>query len=159
MKDKLTILHCVTIYPTPIEKCNFARIKYLSKYKCEIGFSDHSAPSKDNIYPSLIAIYHGANVIERHFSILKIEDTRDGVVSVDKNQIKEIIEFSNLSKTDQKVFLMEKGLSNFLNIDNNSNFVMSDEEFRNRLYYRGRFCSKIFENGQTREIFNWEDYD
>ncbi|MDC3141572.1 N-acetylneuraminate synthase family protein [Alphaproteobacteria bacterium] len=159
LNENFTLLHCVTIYPTPITRCNFSRIQYLKKFKCEVGFSDHSSPSDDNIHPSLIAIYYGAKVIERHFSILKINETRDGVVSVDKHQIKKIIEFSNLNKTDQKEYLINEGLSEYLIIDDNTKFVMSDEEYRNRLYYRGRFCSKINENGQTREIFNWEDYD
>lgn len=39
----LTLLHCVSGYPAPIDECNLAFIKYLQgKYECPVGWSDHS---------------------------------------------------------------------------------------------------------------------
>lgn len=40
----LTLLHCVSGYPTPAEECNLSAIKTLrNKFHCSVGWSDHSA--------------------------------------------------------------------------------------------------------------------
>lgn len=42
--DKLTLLHCVSNYPTSPGECNLAAIHSLRKrYRCDSGWSDHSA--------------------------------------------------------------------------------------------------------------------
>jgi len=39
----LTLLHCVSAYPTPIEQCNLAVIQTLRRnFNCKVGWSDHS---------------------------------------------------------------------------------------------------------------------
>ena len=41
--EDLTLLHCVSGYPTPREQCNLAAIKTLHKaFGCPVGWSDHS---------------------------------------------------------------------------------------------------------------------
>jgi len=40
----LTLLHCVSAYPTPLEQCNLAAIESLhERHGCAAGWSDHSA--------------------------------------------------------------------------------------------------------------------
>jgi sialic acid synthase SpsE len=40
---KLTLLHCVSGYPTPPEQCNLAAIETLRRrFDCEVGWSDHT---------------------------------------------------------------------------------------------------------------------
>jgi len=40
---KLTLLHCVSSYPTKIDECNLAFIKTLKDtFNCQVGWSDHS---------------------------------------------------------------------------------------------------------------------
>jgi len=40
----LTLLHCVSAYPTPVEECNLAAIAALrERHDCAVGWSDHSA--------------------------------------------------------------------------------------------------------------------
>ena len=42
--DDLTLLHCVSAYPTPLEQCNLAAIAALrERHGCAVGWSDHSA--------------------------------------------------------------------------------------------------------------------
>ncbi len=42
--DDLTLLHCVSAYPTPREECNLAAIAALrARHGCRVGWSDHSA--------------------------------------------------------------------------------------------------------------------
>ncbi|NLJ71751.1 MAG: N-acetylneuraminic acid synthase [Syntrophomonadaceae bacterium] len=39
----LTLLHCVSGYPTPLEECNLQAIQTLREnFQCEVGWSDHS---------------------------------------------------------------------------------------------------------------------
>ncbi|WP_019530930.1 N-acetylneuraminate synthase family protein [Dasania marina] len=41
--QQLTLLHCVSAYPTPIDECNLAVIETLrQRYHCAVGWSDHS---------------------------------------------------------------------------------------------------------------------
>lgn len=64
---ELTLLHCVSGYPTPFHECNLAAIKNLrKKFHCSVGWSDHSAN------PSVIfrAVYRwGATMIEFHLDL------------------------------------------------------------------------------------------
>ena len=66
----LVLMHCVTEYPTPIERVNLNRINELKRYGCLIGYSDHSW-SRDF---SDIAIVMGVSVLERHIAIFDEED-------------------------------------------------------------------------------------
>lgn len=65
--DEISILHCVSQYPTHPDNLNLNTIKYLKSHygQYHIGFSDHtigiSAPS--------IAVGMGAEIIEKHITI------------------------------------------------------------------------------------------
>jgi N-acetylneuraminate synthase len=63
----LTLLHCVSGYPTPPEQCNLAAIATLSsRYNCPVGWSDHSV----NGAVISRALHHwGASMIEFHLDI------------------------------------------------------------------------------------------
>lgn len=65
--EDLTILHCISGYPTPVEECNLAAIDTLRETcGCPIGWSDHS------VNPAVIlrAIYHwGARMVEFHMDL------------------------------------------------------------------------------------------
>jgi N-acetylneuraminate synthase len=44
--EDLTLLHCVSAYPTPLDQCNLAAIAALrERHGCRAGWSDHSAQS------------------------------------------------------------------------------------------------------------------
>ena len=64
--NELALLHCVSIYPCPVEKLNLATIEYLQKkYQKVTGFSDHSK----NVETPKLAIQLGARIIEKHFTL------------------------------------------------------------------------------------------
>ena len=66
MKDILTILHCTSSYPAPLNEVNLNVMKTLSKeYDFQIGYSDHTLGSE----VAIAAIALGARVIEKHFTI------------------------------------------------------------------------------------------
>ena len=65
-KTKFTLLHCITLYPTPLNFLNLARIKFLKKFTDKVGYSDHSlSTNKKKNLASLCSIYFGAKYIER----------------------------------------------------------------------------------------------
>jgi sialic acid synthase SpsE len=151
MNKKFTFLHCITIYPTPLEYMNLKRMEYLKRFTQSVGLSEHSLVSIDEVKASIAAIYLGADTIERHFTVLPEEETRDGKVSIGKKHLKELVYFSKLTKNDQKEYIY-KNVPEFEKMLGCDKRELTKEELLNRDYYRGRFCNKI--NGS--QIFNWE---
>ena len=105
LKNKnYSFLHCVTIYPTPLNQLHLKRINYLKRYTKKVGFSDHSIGYGSNRnLASLFAMYNGAKMIERHIRILDKKDTKDGKVSIEPKDIYLIKKFSLLTKKDRKI--------------------------------------------------------
>ena len=87
-KDIL-LYHCVSSYPTPIEKINLKRIKILQKkFNLQVGLSDHT---NDNI-AAIASIAFGAVSIEKHFTIdKKNEDGLDSEFSIEPKDFKKLI--------------------------------------------------------------------
>lgn len=151
-KDKkFSFLHCVTIYPTPLEDMNLNRMNYLRKFTDFVGLSEHSKVSEFGVKACLAAIYLGAGIIERHFTILDESETRDGPVSISDSHIREIVAFNDMSNTEQKLYLDEE-IPEFRGMLGNETRDLSYDELLNRAYYRGRFCNKVGD----KQIYNWE---
>lgn len=153
-KKDFIFLHCVTIYPTPLKNLNLERINFLKKYTKNVGFSDHSIGyGKNRNLASLLAIFLGAKYIERHITILDKTQTKDGKVSIEPHDIRELKNFSKLSLIEKKKYLNCNYKFNLNLIRGKSIRQLSHEELLNRDYYRGRFVSK---KGK-RNIYNWEE--
>ncbi|MHB1275049.1 MAG: N-acetylneuraminate synthase family protein [Candidatus Humimicrobiaceae bacterium] len=153
MNKKFSFLHCVTIYPTPLEYMNLKRMEYLRKFTASVGLSEHSLVERDGVKASAAAIYLGADVIERHFTILPAESTKDGKVSIRREHVKELIDFSNLNKLEQEQYI-NKNIPEFEILIGEEERDLSEIEILNRNYFRGRFCNKI----NNKQVFNW-DYE
>ena len=149
--QNFSFLHCVTIYPTPVDKLNLNRIDYLRQFTNSVGFSDHTRPSQHGIDPDIVALWKDADVIERHFTILDSSQTNDGPVSINPEQLKNIVDYSKYNH-DELSKLVEN-ISDYDKMLGSKTHSLSEEELLNRDYYRGRFASKI--NGKT--IYNWEE--
>jgi len=118
------MMQCTCIYPTPLDKLNLQNIDfYRSLGAKNVGLSDHSNPHEDKLLSSKLAIFQGIDVLERHFTILDINDTRDGKVSVTPKMMSSLRKFSKMSKEDQYRELNKFNISQIFNHD----------------YYRGRF--------------------
>lgn len=65
--NEISILHCVSQYPTHPDNLNLATITYLKKHygQYHIGFSDHTI----GISAPTIAVGLGAEIIEKHITI------------------------------------------------------------------------------------------
>lgn len=65
LHTKVTLLHCVSQYPAPIESTNLRAMDTLSKkFTLPVGFSDHSL----GITMPIAAVARGAVMIEKHFT-------------------------------------------------------------------------------------------
>ena len=65
-KDNITVLHCNSEYPTPMEDVNLkAMITIKDKLDVAVGYSDHTL----GIEVPIAAVTMGATVIEKHFTL------------------------------------------------------------------------------------------
>ncbi|MEZ9057317.1 N-acetylneuraminate synthase [Vibrio pelagius] len=66
LKSKVTILHCTTEYPAPMEEINLKAMDTLGRaFDLPAGYSDHS----QGITIPIAAVARGAVLIEKHFTL------------------------------------------------------------------------------------------
>ena len=92
MYKNFALLHCTSSYPTKIEEANISVLLYMiKKYKCKVGFSDHTID--DRIAFAAASI--NCSLFERHFTLNKNDDGPDHSSSSDPNDFKKYIESIN----------------------------------------------------------------
>jgi len=65
-KENITVLHCNTEYPTPMEDVNLlAMLTIKNELGVRVGYSDHTA----GIEVPIAAVALGAEIIEKHFTL------------------------------------------------------------------------------------------
>ena len=108
-----------------IRKIKFTKYRVLQKtlWDKNVGLSDHTNPHEDNLLSSKLAIYQGIDVLERHFTILGKDETRDGKVSITPDMLSELKRFSMLSPKEQYEEINE----------------LNETQKFNHHYYRNRF--------------------
>lgn len=85
----LTIMHCVSSYPTPINECQLHFINKLkTRYNTRVGYSGHEI----GYFPSLYSAAMGADVIERHITLDNNLDGFDHRVALDPMDLKNFTE-------------------------------------------------------------------
>ena len=141
-RDQASFLHCVTIYPTPLDQLHLNRMKWLKQFSNQVGFSDHTAPASTDLRASKLAITLGADVLERHFTILEPHETRDGAVSITPQQMHELREFSFLSVDERKAKLDHEWPEWKIGLGQEIR-PLSPTELLNRDYYAGRVAAWI----------------
>ena len=145
-------LHCVTIYPTPMNELHLNRMNYLRQFTPSVGFSDHSLVESDGIDASILALGQGASVIERHFTIQGPKDSRDGPVSINPEQMRQLVEFGQMS-TEEIMDYVGKNVPTWEVGLGQEQRELSPAELLNRDYYRGRFASMV----DGKPVYNWEE--
>lgn len=84
----ISILHCTTEYPTPVEECNLNAVRTLKEvYGVRVGYSDHT----DSILIPAAAVAVGAEIIEKHFTLDKSMEGPDHKASLEPKQLKEMV--------------------------------------------------------------------
>jgi len=85
VRDRVAVLHCVSLYPTALEQANLAAIPALAaKLNATIGYSDHTL----GIDAAIVALALGARVIEKHFTLNKNQSSfRDHALSAEPAEL------------------------------------------------------------------------
>jgi len=87
-KEKITILHCNTEYPTPMKDVNLkAMLTIKDELGVNIGYSDHTL----GIEVSIAAVVMGAAVIEKHFTLDRNMPGPDHRASLEPHELKEMV--------------------------------------------------------------------
>ena len=120
-----------------------------------MGISDHSNPEINKSIVAAVSFYQGISLLEKHFTILEKDKTKDGPVSANPNQLKEIVMLSKSNKENIKSYI-DQNILDYKILLGTENRDMTEVELLNRDYYQGRFASKIKKN---KYIFNWEEYN
>tara|TARA_Y100000590_G_scaffold344944_1_gene394473 strand:- start:1719 stop:2738 length:1020 start_codon:yes stop_codon:yes gene_type:complete len=94
-KKQLTLLHCTSNYPTPLNDANLNVIISLrKKLKINIGYSDHTR----SLLTGAIAISLGANIIEKHITLSNTMPGPDHKASLNPKDFKSYIDNINQVK-------------------------------------------------------------
>ena len=83
-QEDLSILHCNTEYPTPMEDVNLKAMNTLGQaFDVRYGYSDHTL----GIEVPIAAVARGASVIEKHFTLDKQMQGPDHKASLEPNEL------------------------------------------------------------------------
>ena len=87
-RSKLTILHCTTEYPTPMNDVNLRAMQSIhAAFGAAVGYSDHT----QGIEVPIAAVAMGATVIEKHFTLDRNLPGPDHKASLEPAELKAMV--------------------------------------------------------------------
>ncbi len=85
----LTLLHCTSNYPTPLEDVNLRAMQTLAdSFSLPVGYSDHTA----GIFVAPLARAMGAVVFEKHFTLDRSLPGPDHAASLEPEELKQMVQ-------------------------------------------------------------------
>ena len=130
----VTLLYCVSNYPSKITDFNLRNIEILKKkFNCKVGLSDHS---KDNII-STLSLSLGASVFEKHIAL-------KGTKSLD----------AEFSLKGTEIFDYRKNLDQSFNLIRYNKFKRSKDELKNKKLRCSIFSQKNIKKGDKFSLEN-----
>ena len=88
VKEKITLLHCNTEYPTPMKDVNLkAMLTMKDQLGIKVGYSDHTK----GIEIAIAAVAIGARVIEKHFTLDNNLKGPDHKASLEPEELKNMV--------------------------------------------------------------------
>lgn len=89
LKAKVTLLHCTTEYPAPLDEINLRAMGTLgSAFDLPVGYSDHT----EGVVIPVAAVARGALLIEKHFTLDKDMEGPDHKASLSPAELKEMVD-------------------------------------------------------------------
>lgn len=87
-RDRITVLHCNTEYPTPMQDVNLLAMHHIAReLQVKVGYSDHTL----GIEVPIAAAVLGAAVIEKHFTIDRTLPGPDHAASLEPDELKSMV--------------------------------------------------------------------
>ena len=80
----VTLLHCVSCYPCPLNKANLHRINMLKVLCNKVGYSGHC----ESIYDAIASLDFGVSIIEKHFTTNRDLPGRDNQFAILPSELK-----------------------------------------------------------------------
>ena len=88
LHDRVTLLHCTTEYPAPVDEVNLLAMDTLAAaFGLPVGYSDHTP----GIHVSLAAVARGARVIEKHFTLDRSLPGPDHKASLEPDELRQLV--------------------------------------------------------------------
>lgn len=88
LKEKLTLLHCTSEYPTPMQHVNLLAMNTLREaFGLAVGYSDHT----EGLVVPIAAAARGATLIEKHFTLDRNSKGPDHKVSLEPKELKQMV--------------------------------------------------------------------
>lgn len=87
-RSQITVLHCNTQYPTPMEDVNLrAMMNIRAAFGVDVGYSDHTV----GIELAIAAVALGATVIEKHFTLDRALPGPDHLASLEPDELADMV--------------------------------------------------------------------
>ena len=87
-KKNITLLHCMSCYPTKNTDANLINIQKLKeRFNLDVGYSDHT----EGIEAAANSVFFGAMVIEKHFMPKTTHLAGDYKLSIDQKKLKKLV--------------------------------------------------------------------
>ncbi len=88
IREKVSLLHCTSQYPTPLSEVNLKAMDTLSSaFGLPVGYSDHT----EGLLIPLAAVSRGATIIEKHFTLDRQLPGPDHRASLEPDELKEMV--------------------------------------------------------------------
>lgn len=88
LKERVTLLHCVTQYPAPPESVNLRAMQTMARaFELPVGYSDHTT----GIEVSIAAVALGACVIEKHITLDRRLPGPDQAASLEPGEYSQLV--------------------------------------------------------------------
>ena len=88
LRNNVTLLHCTTEYPAPLEEVNLRAMETMRQtFHLPVGYSDHT----EGITTSIAATALGAVIIEKHFTLDKTLPGPDHQASLEPSELQEMV--------------------------------------------------------------------
>jgi N-acetylneuraminate synthase len=85
---KIALLHCTSDYPAQLADVNLRAMDTLSaRFRLPVGYSDHT----EGIQVSVLAVAHGARIIEKHMTLDRRMEGPDHAASLEPGEMKAMI--------------------------------------------------------------------
>jgi N-acetylneuraminate synthase len=135
-KEYITILHCNTEYPTPMEDVNLkAMLSIKKEFGTKVGYSDHTL----GIEVPIAAVALGACMIEKHFTLDKTMDGPDHKASLEPHELKAMVSaIRNIEKALSGSGVKEVSLSEKKNLSIARKSIVAKTEIK-----KGEFFSDL----------------
>jgi N-acetylneuraminate synthase len=101
--DRITLLHCTSAYPTPIDEANLAAMDTIrDTFSLPVGYSDHTP----GIAVAIAAVARGAVVIEKHLTLDRSMPGPDHAASIEPDQFAALVQ--GIRDVEQAIGSQEK---------------------------------------------------